>query len=121
MEDDIYTFTGSILLAVNPYAKLPVYDEGYMGRFPGKPISKSEPHVFASAEEAYQRIRRDRRSQSVVVSGESGAGKTETNKHLMRYLAWRARGSAGGGASDDLANAIQPGSGGLRECEDWAE
>ena len=104
MEDDIYTFTGSILLAVNPYAKLPIYDENYMGHFTGKSISKNEPHVFASAEEAYQRIRKDRRSQSVVVSGESGAGKTETNKHLMRYLAWRSR--AGGGASDDLANAI---------------
>eukprot|EP00325_Prymnesiales_sp_UTEX-LB-985_P026223 CAMPEP_0174734600 /NCGR_PEP_ID=MMETSP1094-20130205/63623_1 /TAXON_ID=156173 /ORGANISM="Chrysochromulina brevifilum, Strain UTEX LB 985" /LENGTH=92 /DNA_ID=CAMNT_0015937443 /DNA_START=151 /DNA_END=425 /DNA_ORIENTATION=+ len=61
MQNDIYTFTGSILLAVNPYERLPIYDESYMPRFPGQPISKNEPHVFASAEEAYQRIRKDRR------------------------------------------------------------
>ena len=80
MENDIYTFTGSILLAVNPYVRLPIYDEGSMSRYPGKPLSQNEPHVFASAEEAYHRIRKDRRSQSIVVSGETGAGKTETTK-----------------------------------------
>ena len=114
LENEIYTFTGNILLAVNPYARLPIYDEPYMERFPNVSISKSEPHVFASAEEAYQRIRKDRRSQSIVVSGESGAGKTETNKYLMRYLAWRSRrgdgsgrgGSVAGGAGGDLATAI---------------
>ena len=73
-------------------------------RFPSKKLSQNEPHVFASAEEAYQRIRKDRKSQSIVVSGESGAGKTETNKYMMRYLAWRSR--AGAGSTDDLANAI---------------
>merc|ERR1719181_1245149 len=107
MENHIYTFTGTILLAVNPYVRLPIYEEGSMSRFPAKPLSQNEPHVFASAEEAYQRIRKDRRSQSVVVSGESGAGKTETNKYLMRYLAWRSRnGNASAGVSGDLATAI---------------
>ena len=57
MENDIYTFTGSILLAVNPYEALASYSEVDMARFPNKPISKNEPHVFASGEEAYQRIR----------------------------------------------------------------
>ena len=61
-----------------------------MPAFRNKSISRNAPHVFASTEEAYIRIRKDRRSQSVVVSGESGAGKTETNKYMMRYLAWRA-------------------------------
>ena len=106
LENEIYTFTGNILLAVNPYARLPIYDEPYMERFPNVSISKSEPHVFASAEEAYQRIRKDRRSQSIVVSGESGAGKTETNKYLMRFLAWRSRGGKGGSGGADLATAI---------------
>ena len=113
--DEIYTFTGNILLAVNPYQRLPIYDEAYMGRFPNKPISKNEPHVFASAEEAYQRIRKDRRSQSIVVSGESGAGKTETNKYMMRYLAWRSRAGSGSSnaavqaAIEEAARAANPG------------
>jgi len=106
MDNKMYTFTGNILLAVNPYERLPIYEEQYMARFPDVAISKAEPHVFASAEEAYQRIRKDRRAQSIVVSGESGAGKTETNKYLMRYLAWRSRGGKGGTGGADLANAI---------------
>ena len=79
-QNDIYTFTGNILLAVNPYERLPIYDEKAMAGFPNNALRKNQPHVFATSEEAYQRIKKDRRSQSVVVSGESGAGKTETNK-----------------------------------------
>jgi len=79
-QNEIYTFTGNILLAVNPYQPLPIYDKDAMAAFPNHSISSNTPHVFATSEEAYQRIRKDRRSQSVVVSGESGAGKTETNK-----------------------------------------
>ena len=79
-QNDIYTFTGNILLAVNPYERLPIYDEKAMAAFPNNVLSKNDPHVFATSEEAYQRIKKDRRSQSIVVSGESGAGKTETNK-----------------------------------------
>ena len=70
----------NILLAVNPYERLPIYDEKAMAAFPNNVLSKNDPHVFATSEEAYQRIKKDRRSQSIVVSGESGAGKTETNK-----------------------------------------
>jgi|TARA_B110001469_G_C9584791_1_gene290062 myosin heavy subunit len=79
-QNGIYTFTGNILLAVNPYERLPIYNEKAMAAFPNNALSKNDPHVFATSEEAYQRINKDRRSQSIVVSGESGAGKTETNK-----------------------------------------
>jgi len=106
LDNDIYTFCGNIMLAINPYERLPIYDEVYMEHFPNVSISKTEAHIFASAEEAYQRIRKDRRPQSIVVSGESGAGKTETNKYLMRYLAWRSRGGKAGGGGADLAQAI---------------
>ena len=88
---EIYTFTGSILLAMNPYAHLPIYDHETMKSYLERSVRKAKPHVFASAEEAFLSLRKQRRSQSLVVSGESGAGKTETNKHLMRYLAWRSR------------------------------
>ena len=99
------TFTGSILLAINPYASLPIYGSDAMAAFPDKSIGKNAPHVFASAEEAFRCLRKERRSQSLVVSGESGAVKTETNKHLMRYLAWRSR-AAGQASVEDLAESV---------------
>ena len=103
---EIYTFTGSILLAMNPYSKLPVYSHETMSGYPDKAMRRAKPHVFASAEEAYIALRKQRRSQSLVVSGESGAGKTETNKYLMRYLAWRSRKGGSEGGQVDLAEAI---------------
>ena len=105
----IYTFTGSILLAVNPYERLAgLYEREAMERHVGVGSGAAEPHAFATGERAYEQCRQEQQSQSVVVSGESGAGKTETNKHLMRYLAWRSRARSGGGeaAGDDLAEAV---------------
>ena len=108
MADEIYTFTGAILLAMNPYSRLPMYEAATMRAYPDKSLGKAPPHVFASGEEAYRKLRKERRSQSLVVSGESGAGKTETNKHLMRYLAWRSRagGAGASGGGPDLADAV---------------
>ena len=62
-----------------------------------------EPHTYAMAEEAYKTLTKSGGSQSLVVSGESGAGKTETNKHLMSYIAWRSKSESVGA---DLATAI---------------
>ena len=56
--------------------------------YKGKPLGILEPHTYAMAEEAYKTLLKSGGSQSLVVSGESGAGKTETNKHLMNYIAW---------------------------------
>ena len=103
---EIYTFTGSILLAMNPYAHLPIYDHETMKSYLERSVRKAKPHVFASAEEAFLSLRKQRRSQSLVVSGESGAGKTETNKHLMRYLAWRSRKGESVDGAVDLAEAV---------------
>ena len=88
----IYTYTGSILLAVNPFEPLnDLYGTEKMRPYVGRPLGAVAPHTYAMAEEAYRCFLRTKSSQSLVVSGESGAGKTETNKHLMRYLAFRSK------------------------------
>ncbi|XP_056860126.1 myosin-15-like [Raphanus sativus] len=85
--NDIYTYTGSILIAVNPFKKLPhLYDAYMMEQYKGAPFGELSPHVFAVSEVAYRAMMDDSRSQSKLVSGESGAGKTETTKLIMQYL-----------------------------------
>ena len=103
----IYTYVGSILLAVNPFERLTaLYSTDVMSAYAGK-VASSQPHVYAIADAAYRDFKKSGHSQSLVVSGESGAGKTETNKHLMQYIAWRSN-SVGGaaGGPGDLATAV---------------
>lgn len=82
----IYTYTAHILLVVNPFQELPVYDEAHVSRYKGKSIGSEPPHIFAIADSAYRHMKNSKKSQSIIVSGESGAGKTETSKHIMKYL-----------------------------------
>ncbi|KAG8462486.1 hypothetical protein KFE25_010311 [Diacronema lutheri] len=89
--DEIHTYVGSMLVVLNPYKLLPIYDDKHMGTFAGVRLTQASPHVFALAEEAYLALQRDLTSQSIVISGESGAGKTESAKHMVRYISWRAR------------------------------
>lgn len=104
--DKIYTFTGEILLAVNPYKRLPLYSpeiiQAYIkaGELQNKDMA---PHVYAVTDAAYRLLHTDRsrvfsryRDQSILVSGDSGSGKTETTKIVMQYLA-----SVAGGKKDD--------------------
>lgn len=72
----IYTYTGSILIAVNPYQKLNIYAKEMIDAYCGQPLGKLAPHVYAMAEEAYRSMVTDSTNQSILVSGESGAGKT---------------------------------------------
>eukprot|EP00921_Rhytidocystis_pertsovi_P008683 GHVQ01014142.1.p1 GENE.GHVQ01014142.1~~GHVQ01014142.1.p1 ORF type:complete len:2082 (+),score=147.98 GHVQ01014142.1:382-6627(+) len=83
----IYTMTGWLLLAVNPYRELDMYNTDWIERFMGKSIASNEPHPFAIAENAYNRLIAENISQSVIISGESGSGKTESCKHVIKYLA----------------------------------
>ena len=86
--DKIYTYTGYILIAINPYKDMgPIYDEDVMFRYKGKSIGTLEPHVYAVADHSYRAMKNSGSGQSVIISGESGAGKTETSKIVMRYLA----------------------------------
>ena len=99
----VYTYTGSILLALNPFEKLPLYGTEQMRSYVGRPLGAVAPHTYAMAEEAYRCLLQTKSSQSLVVSGESGAGKTEANKQLMRYLAFRSK---KGEQLTDLASTI---------------
>ena len=136
--DAIYTYTGSILIAVNPFASLPhMYGAHMMEQYKGRDLGELSPHVYAIADTAYRQMRKDNCSQSILVrpfrvlsihvlhvqhtdpacprclclskvpkahantcttaqvSGESGAGKTETSKLIMQYLAWMGNESSG--------------------------
>ena len=89
-KDYVYTYTGKICIAVNPFSwkvSKPLYEESLLVQYRGKELGDKPPHVYAIAEDAYQHIVNDRRNQSILVSGESGAGKTESVKVMMQYLA----------------------------------
>ncbi|KAL8233454.1 hypothetical protein R6Q59_019554 [Mikania micrantha] len=87
--NEIYTYTGNILIAINPFQKLPhLYDGHMMDEYKGAPFGELSPHVFAVADASYRAMINEGKSNSILVSGESGAGKTETTKMLMQYLAY---------------------------------
>ncbi|OWM83071.1 hypothetical protein CDL15_Pgr011753 [Punica granatum] len=87
--NEIYTYTGNILIAVNPFQRLPhLYDTHMMEQYKGAAFGELSPHVFAVADASYRAMINEGKSNSILVSGESGAGKTETTKMLMRYLAY---------------------------------
>uniref|UniRef100_A0A8B9DNE0 Myosin VIIB n=1 Tax=Anser cygnoides TaxID=8845 RepID=A0A8B9DNE0_ANSCY len=83
----IYTYTGSILVAVNPYQLLPLYTVDYIRLYCNKRIGELPPHVFAIADNCYFNMKRNKRDQCCVISGESGAGKTESTKLILQFLA----------------------------------
>eukprot|EP00300_Choanocystis_sp_HF-7_P014386 c18673_g1_i1.p1 GENE.c18673_g1_i1~~c18673_g1_i1.p1 ORF type:complete len:1329 (+),score=307.37 c18673_g1_i1:31-4017(+) len=87
-KNEIYTYTAHILIVVNPFKVFPeLYSLENMQKYRSRPIGTMPPHVFAIADRAYRSMIVDGTSQGVIVSGESGAGKTETAKHVMSYLA----------------------------------
>ncbi|KAB2009381.1 hypothetical protein ES319_D10G162700v1 [Gossypium barbadense] len=87
--NEIYTYTGGILIAINPFKRLPhLYDIQVMQKYKGAALGELSPHPFAVADSAYRQMINEGISQAILVSGESGAGKTESTKMLMRYLAY---------------------------------
>lgn len=89
--DKIYTKAGPVLVAINPFKKVPLYGEDYIEAYRRKRIDS--PHVYAIADTAIREMVRDEVNQSIIISGESGAGKTETAKIAMQYLAALGGGS----------------------------
>ncbi|CAK7897017.1 myosin-1 [[Candida] anglica] len=85
-DDMIYTYSGLFLVAINPYKSLPVYDAATLKRFHDHTHDKPPPHIYATAEGTYRNLLANGKDQSILVTGESGAGKTENTKKIIQYL-----------------------------------
>ncbi|XP_059016390.1 unconventional myosin-IXb isoform X6 [Mustela lutreola] len=86
LQQKIYTYAGSILVAVNPFKFLPIYNPKYVKMYENQQLGKLEPHVFALADVAYYAMLRKQVNQCIVISGESGSGKTQSTNFLIHCL-----------------------------------
>uniref|UniRef100_A0A8C4PDE1 Myosin heavy chain 11 n=1 Tax=Dromaius novaehollandiae TaxID=8790 RepID=A0A8C4PDE1_DRONO len=86
----IYTYSGLFCVVVNPYKQLPIYSEKIIDMYKGKKRHEMPPHIYAIADTAYRSMLQDREDQSILCTGESGAGKTENTKKVIQYLAYVA-------------------------------
>ncbi|XP_065898509.1 myosin-9-like [Dysidea avara] len=89
----IYTYSGLFCVVVNPYKWLPIYSDNVVDMYKGKKRHEMPPHVYAIADAAYRNMLQDRENQSILCTGESGAGKTENTKKVIQYLAKVAGGT----------------------------
>ncbi|XP_063382914.1 unconventional myosin-IXAa-like [Cydia fagiglandana] len=103
----IYTYVGSILIALNPFKFYPIYNPKYVKLYQNKRIGSSlPPHIFAVADAAYHHMVRERNNQCIVISGESGSGKTESTNFLLHHLtALSQKGSHGSGVEQTILSA----------------
>ncbi|KAL1277658.1 hypothetical protein QQF64_024331 [Cirrhinus molitorella] len=83
----IYTYSGLFCVTVNPYKWLPVYNTEVVAAYRGKKRMEAPPHIFSVSDNAYQNMLTDRENQSVLITGESGAGKTVNTKRVIQYFA----------------------------------
>ncbi|XP_048114752.1 myosin heavy chain, fast skeletal muscle-like [Alosa alosa] len=99
----IYTYSGLFCVTVNPYKWLPVYDQEVVNAYRGKKRVEAPPHIFSVSDNAFQFMLQDRENQSVLITGESGAGKTVNTKRVIQYFATIA--VSGGKKSDAQAGS----------------
>jgi len=97
----IYTYSGLFCIAVNPYKRLPIYGMNVVKKYKGKKKNEVPPHLFSIADNAYSNMLQDRENQSCLITGESGAGKTENTKKVISYFALVAACSAGADKVED--------------------
>lgn len=86
-QDKIYTYTGGILVSVNPYKQLHIYSEKEIAKYQGKRLIELSPHIFAIGAQALANLKCQLQNQCIVISGETGSGKTESTKLLLNFLA----------------------------------
>lgn len=111
LADLIYTYSGLFLVTVNPYTPLPIYGRDYINMYKGRTREDTKPHIFAMADEAFRNLVDEGTNQSILVTGESGAGKTENTKKVIQYLASVAtsdtpRAKSGGRQLSNLSEQI---------------
>ncbi|XP_035658684.1 unconventional myosin-Ib-like isoform X2 [Branchiostoma floridae] len=85
--EDIYTYIGQVVVSVNPYKKVPLFSPSTIQTYRGRNLYELPPHIYAIADDAYRSMRDRNRDQCVIITGESGAGKTEASKIVMQYVA----------------------------------
>nr|XP_004650052.2 unconventional myosin-Ia [Jaculus jaculus] len=84
---EIYTYIGNVVISVNPYQQLPIYGPEFIAKYRDYTFYELKPHIYALANVAYQSLRDRDRDQCILITGESGAGKTEASKLVMSYVA----------------------------------
>ncbi|XP_057707922.1 unconventional myosin-Ib isoform X2 [Corythoichthys intestinalis] len=85
--NEIYTYIGSVVISVNPYRSLPIYSPEKVEEYRNRNFYELSPHIYALADEAYRSLRDQDKDQCILITGESGAGKTEASKLVMSYVA----------------------------------
>jgi len=83
----IYTYIGAVIVAMNPYKKLDIYGKKIIDDYKGRNFYEVAPHIYALSNDVYRSLLQNQENQCVIISGESGAGKTESSKILMQYIA----------------------------------
>ncbi|KAJ8669058.1 hypothetical protein QAD02_000317 [Eretmocerus hayati] len=104
---NIYTYVGSILIALNPFKFYPIYNPKYVKLYQNRRLGPDiPPHIFAIADVAYHCMLKEKRNQCIVISGESGSGKTESTNFLLHHLtALSQKGSHGSGVEQTILSA----------------
>jgi len=82
----VYTYIGEVVVSVNPYKQLNIYSPEHIREYKSREIFESSPHIFAIAEAAYKVMKRQVKDSCIVISGESGSGKTEASKIVLKYI-----------------------------------